>query len=322
MRISLGDPGYPRRLLELADPPPVLHTSGPLVQPALTVAIAGSRTACKEALTFAFDLAYGLAERGVLVVSGGALGVDGQAHRGAMAGGGATWVMAPTGRKHARPKEHIELFASIAASPTSRMIWPFADEVDSAYLRRNPFLVAVADAVVIISARRDSGSRSTSRHARALGRRHFVVPGSPWVYEFMGAVDELREGAFPLYDANDLFHALGLPLSRPGAEGKTPVVVEPLPKVSRSRRRTPNEQQKKRSGPRQLDAFEPPPEAALSDEENQVYSILSVDPVHRESIVQKSALDLSSTVTALLTLSLKDVVVEGPDGFFRRRQAR
>ncbi|MCK6551949.1 DNA-protecting protein DprA, partial [Myxococcota bacterium] len=83
-----GAPGYPARLLELASPPAELHVRGVLPPPSPSIAIVGSRRASTEGLGLARTLARDLAAAGVVVVSGGALGVDGAAHTGALDGGG------------------------------------------------------------------------------------------------------------------------------------------------------------------------------------------------------------------------------------------
>ena len=95
-----------------------------------------------------------LAAAGVVVVSGGALGIDGAAHRGALEAGGRTWVVAPTGHERCFPPEHAGLFAEIARGPGA-MIWPFAPALlatGRAFLARNRVLVALADAVVVVQA--------------------------------------------------------------------------------------------------------------------------------------------------------------------------
>ena len=74
----------------------------------------GSREPLHEAEEFAGDLARELAAAGITIVSGGAKGIDAAAHRGALAAGGATWVVCPTGKNRVYPPEHRELFDQIA----------------------------------------------------------------------------------------------------------------------------------------------------------------------------------------------------------------
>ena len=89
-------PGYPSRLRSLSRPPATLWTCGGSLEAERVVAIVGSRDPAADALEFAKKLAGTIARAGGLVVSGGAAGVDAAAHRGAMAVGGRTWVVAST----------------------------------------------------------------------------------------------------------------------------------------------------------------------------------------------------------------------------------
>lgn len=307
MLIPIADPTYPAALRQLPNPPLRLTTSGPLSS-GRAVAIVGSRRATEEALAFTYDLAFKLASAGIIVVSGGALGADAAAHRGAIAGGGATWVVSPTGKDRVYPPQHRELFAEVAASSQSRMIWCFDDgagQTTDSFLYRNSVLAALSEVLVVVQAHFKSGSRNATGWARSLERPVWAVTAAPWMTAFAGSLLEIEEEkARPLCSAAQLFRALhldppdDLQHDAPGAEkhGRAP--------FSRGSRK-------------------PPPKApetgSWSPEERLIFSKLLVRPVHIDQIVAQTTLPARSAVTALLTLSLKDVVVEGPDRFFRRK---
>jgi DNA processing protein len=179
-RYDTEHPDYPLELARLTQPPPFTAT-GPL--PRLrAVAIVGSREPLHEAAVFANELASDLARAGIAIVSGGARGIDAAAHRGALEAGGATWVVCPTGKDHVSPEEHRELFDEIAMSPRGRLIWPFEDHMKATrdnYRRRNGILVALAEAVVVIQAGLQSGSRNACTWARQLEKSLWVVAGPP-----------------------------------------------------------------------------------------------------------------------------------------------
>ena len=101
-QLSPDDPDYPKRLCEL-ELPPALEITGALDGAARVVAIVGSRAGTEQACAFAYGLAYHWAKAGIVVSSGGALGIDSCAHSGAMAGGGATWAVACTWRGRVYP---------------------------------------------------------------------------------------------------------------------------------------------------------------------------------------------------------------------------
>lgn len=310
MRYELAHPDYPKALHALPNPPAVLTTSGPL-EPRRAIAIVGSRRAGEEACAFAHDLAFQLASAGIVIVSGGAVGIDAAAHRGALEAGGTTWVVSPTGRHRLYPKDHRSLFDAIASSEDSRMIWPFDDDTSSCrdnLLYRNGILAALAEELVVIQAHHQSGSRNACGWARDLGRRVWAMTAAPWMTSFCGGSTDIELGlARPLCSTRQLLHALGL---RPPV--LAPQLALPLPTSGRARANV-------RIPETPLDG--PSPEA-LTEEEKTVFSMLSRTPRHIDQIVDRTGLQVPPVVTALLTLSLKDVVVEGPDGFFRRTLAR
>jgi DNA processing protein len=306
------DTGYPNELRALPAPPN-LTVSGPLDQ-ARRVAIVGSRNPVEGARAFAAALAHALAKAGVTVISGGALGIDAAAHRGAMNAGGATWVISGTGCNHVYPPRHDELFASVASSGKSRMIWPFDDNVGpscATFRSRNGVLVALSEVVIVVQAHFRSGSRNAATWARSLGRALWAVPPLPWppyVGSFSGCAAELARGAKPLHSIEELFRDLRLPLDH---------VVEEKSALIPWRRR----HQKKADNCTVALPF-PLASDALSSDEKLVLSNLSLVPMHLDEILEMAQLNVSSAITALLTLSMKDVVVEGPDGFYRRKSTK
>lgn len=313
MKLRPSDVDYPRALLDL-DEPPEVTVSGRLDFARPIVAIIGSRRASEGARTFARRLSATLARAGAVIASGGAVGIDRAAHEGALDAGGATWVVACTGKSHAYPDANAALFERIATSSKSRMIWPFSDAQRKTTLTprsRNGVLVLLAHCVVVIQAAFASGSRNAIGWAREHERPLYLVPGAPWDSDFAGTTSELLQGgATPLWDAQPVLDRLGL--SRPAALLEEE--ADPLRPRGRKTHRRP------RRAFSDLPLF-PVDKGTWSEDENLVFSALSGAPTQRDTIVAKTGLGVSSTVTALLTLTIKDVVVEGPDGFFRRRKA-
>ena len=275
------------------------------------MAIVGSRKPLPESAAFARRLALGLARQGVTIVSGGALGIDSAAHRAALDAGGVTWVVCPTGRRHVFPPENAPLFDEVEASTSSRVLWPFPD--DTAKQKhtpraRNGVIAALVDAMVVVQAHLKSGSRNAAAWARSLGCPLWVVPHAPWRAEYRGSLLELTRPPVELLDdVARLEAALGLrdaPPSEPSAAmGLTAELFarDPRPRPTPKERR----RQVSREG--------------WSGDEKAVFSALSTTSEHLDRIVERCGLDVGTAVTALLTLALKDVVVEGPDGLFRRK---
>jgi DNA processing protein len=304
-------PDYPVELSRLTYPPPFTAT-GPLRR-VRAVAIVGSREPLHEAAVFAGELARELAAAGITIVSGGAKGIDAAAHRGALAANGATWVVCPTGRNHVYPPQHRELFDDIAKSPSGRLIWPFDDDVDAAranYKERNGLLVALSETVVVIQAGLRSGSRNACSWARQLDKSLWVVAGPPWGHwghEFAGSAEVLRN--------DPKAQLLGSKAQLLGHLGLAPATA-PTPKRERGPKPQPGTPTLFLCAPRRV-----LPDESLTKEENAILSVVSHAPKHREILAEKAGLPIGPASTALLTLSLKDVVVEGPDGFYRRTLA-
>jgi len=206
------DPTYPSRLRALPDPPAsVTYRGGPL-DAKRAVAIVGSRRAQPEAERFARQLAFALAKAGVVVVSGGAHGIDAAAHRGAVEASGRTWAVAGTGCEHCFPPDHADLFDAIGAGPGT-MVWPFPRMVGvrpGAFLARNRVLVALSDAVVVVQAGVPSGALRAASCARRLGKPLWVVPAPPWALEFRGSHQLLDQGARALTSIKSFLDSLDL----------------------------------------------------------------------------------------------------------------
>jgi DNA processing protein len=144
------------------------------------VAIVGARAASQLGMDRAHAIARHLAERGVHIVSGGALGIDGAAHRGALAGGGTTTVVLGCGCDVAYPSRHEALFERVLHTGGA-LISKHADGIQprrGTFLARNPLIAALADACVVVEADARSGSLATARAARKLGRIVVAWPGS------------------------------------------------------------------------------------------------------------------------------------------------
>ena len=321
MKLAPWNPGFPRSLKE-HESQPSIETSGPLDDGPRRIAIVGSRSGDSGARELAHQLAYHLAKAGFVIVSGGAVGVDTAAHAGARRAGGATWVIACTGRgAPAYPPENARLFAEIERDPRSRMIWPFHDGTAKTALTprfRNTILVALAEQVIVVQAHARSGSLNAASAAIYYQRPLWVVPGSPSSLQYEGSLQLLVDGARPLWSVESFFEQLGLP--RPDMDD--PNATLRLTRVARTRK--PKQCPKVRRGvqePISAGASRTVDVASWTNEEKLVFSCLSLERTQQDEVIAKTGLGASSTVSALLTLSLKDVVVEGPGGFFRRSEA-
>jgi DNA processing protein len=290
------DPRYPSRLRALRQPPESLTTQGGSLEAKHVVAIVGSRECRPRYADFARHLASELAKRGVVVVSGGAFGIDEAAHMGALDVGGRTWVVAGTGHARVYPKEHKQLFDRIARGPGA-MIWPFGPDHERGFLARNRVLVALADAVVVVQASLPSGALSAASRARAQRKPLWVVPPSPWVKKGVAGSRLLLDGgARPLHSIPGFVAALGLTGRRSVRSG----APETRPAKTTKCKLMPR----------------------LSPCEDAVLRAISTNPLHLDEIASRANTPAQAAAAALLTLALENVVVEGPPGFYCRRDGR
>jgi DNA processing protein len=293
------DPAYPPALADLGTsgrPPPTLWIRGTLpVQPA--VAIVGTRQASDAALAFARTLAAELAAQGIAVWSGGAAGVDAAAHEGALDAGGVTVLVAGGGLDRPYPPQHRGLFERVVAAGGALVarVPDGTPPMAPLFLLRNEVLAALTLATVVVEAGLESGARSTVAAARRLGRHVCVVPHPPWDERGAGCALELVKGAVPVVSSAEVLATLG----RPPPPRRLP--------ARRGRRRAP-------------EATLPLPALPvdLGPVETAVLHALGERPAHQDEVCERTELGAPGVLGALLALTLGEVVVEGPAGFFRR----
>ena len=215
---------YPGRLRQLHDPPPFVFLRGdPSLLERRSVTIVGSRRSTSYGRRTTEDLAGALARAGVVVVSGMALGIDGAAHRGCLAVGGATVAVLGSGPDVLSPPSHRRLGMEIAR--TGLIVTEFLPGEPARahhFPRRNRILAALADAVVVVEAAERSGAMITVGHALDLGRDVFAAPGPVGSPTSRGTNALIRDGAGIITSAEEFVTAFlgGEPPS--GAKGPEP----------------------------------------------------------------------------------------------------
>ena len=228
--IALADPRYPPLLGCIPDPPPVLWARGTLdvlTRPA--VAVVGSRAATPYALQVGARLGTELAERGVLVVSGLARGVDSAAHRGALSAGGQTVAVLGCGVDRIYPPEHGDLAAQIAqAGVLVAELAPGAPPLQEHFPLRNRIISGISLASVIVEASERSGSLITARCALDQGRDVMAVPGSVLSGRNHGSHALLKDGAAVVESADDILQVLGWTSTVSAASSPASRTLEPL----------------------------------------------------------------------------------------------
>ncbi|MFG2492761.1 DNA-processing protein DprA [Streptomyces caniferus] len=209
-----GDEEWPGQLDDLGDARPVglwVRGRANLRLWALrSVAIVGARACTEYGAHLATTLSAGLADRGWAVVSGAAYGVDGAAHRGAMAADGATIAVLASGVDHAYPRGHTELIDRIAEQGLVVAELPPGDHpTRSRFIQRNRVIAALTRGTVVVEAELRSGSLVTARRALALGRFTMGMPGPITSSLSAGVHQLLRDEAALVTDADEVIELVG-----------------------------------------------------------------------------------------------------------------
>jgi DNA processing protein len=208
------DPDYPPLLRAIHDPPPGIFVRGTAAAEALrrpAVAVVGARSCSPYGAQVARMLGRELAAAGLVVVSGLARGVDGEAHRGALEAGGVTVAVLGCGVDRDYPASHRELAARVRSA--GLVVSEYPPGVEPAPWRfpaRNRVVAGLAGATVVVEAREKSGALITADLALEEGREVFAVPGEITSALSAGANDLLRLGASPLVSTKDVLDVFGI----------------------------------------------------------------------------------------------------------------
>jgi DNA processing protein len=208
--VTLADAEYPKLLLEIADPPPLLYAIGRLqllARPAL--AIVGSRNATAQGVRNAEQFAEAFSAAGLTIVSGLAMGIDAAAHAGGLAGEGSTIAVLGTGVDVTYPRQNAGLASRIAES--GLLLSEFALGSAGAahhFPRRNRLISGLAQGCLVVEAALASGSLITARAAAEQGREVFAIPGSIHSPLSKGCHALIKQGAKLVESAEDVLAEL------------------------------------------------------------------------------------------------------------------
>ncbi|MDI6807517.1 MAG: DNA-processing protein DprA [Candidatus Eisenbacteria bacterium] len=281
---SILEPDYPASLGLISNPPPILYARGRLPgKDEPLISLVGRRNPSASGRSMAYELGRSLALSGIGVVSGLARGIDSEAHRGTLEGGGYAVAVLGTGIDVPYPVENRGLMESIAekgcvlsefspGTPPTRYNFP----------RRNRLISGLTLGIVVIEAGMRSGSLTTARSAESQGKRIFVVPGDPTFPGTAGSNTLLRRGAIPVLSASD--------------------VVSRIPGTSAPPERRP---ESKRHD--------------LHGVDKRIFDALHSGPMDINSIVEETALPANVILSALVRLELDDAVERIPGNIFRIR---
>ena len=280
--LTLGDDGYPRLLLQTVDPPLLLYARGKLdLLNAPALAIVGSRNASAQGLDNARAFAQHLSHAGLTIVSGMALGIDGAAHEGGLAGRGSTIAVVGTGLDVIYPARHRALAHHIAQQGLLLSEFVLATPpLKENFPLRNRLIAGMTRGTLVVEAALASGSLITARQALEAGRDVFAIPGSIHAPQSRGCHALIKQGAKLVDSADDIlgelnWAALSAPLAAPAHDD--------------------------------------------SDGEDALLTALGQDPVTLDALLARTGDSAAALSARLLELELEGRVARLPGGLYQRR---
>jgi len=214
--ITKEDPTYPNQLRDIPLPPALLYIEGTLmpVDTKPIVAVVGTRMATSYGREACRTLVGPLAQAGIPIISGLAAGIDTEAHKTTLTATGYTAAVLGSGidRSVLYPSSNIRLANEIVSNGGALISEypPHTKATNWTFPLRNRIIAGLSSAVLVIEARKKSGTRITARHALEFGRDVFAVPGSIFSATSETPHALIRDGAVPVTSPQDIFHALGL----------------------------------------------------------------------------------------------------------------
>lgn len=284
--LTPAHPAWPALLDELADPPALLWARGNLTALGVpNVAVVGSRRPTREGLGNAARFAADLAGAGLGVISGMALGIDGQAHHAALETGGSSIGVLGCGIDVVYPSRHRELYARMSGQGLLLSEHAPGTRANPAFFpRRNRIITGLALGVLVVEAAEKSGSLISARLAMEQNREVFALPGSIHNPQARGCLALLRQGATLVTGLDDILAELGH-WALPAAMAPS---AEPAPLTS-----------------------------PTGEREDPLLAMLSDSPAPLDLLVELSGQDFSHCQLRLLELELDGRAAQAPGGWVR-----
>lgn len=294
---TLADADYPRLLLEIPSPPPVLYYRGVVqlqenqgIKP--MVSIVGTREPTDYGKRWTHKISTALAKHGFTVVSGMAAGIDTQAHRGCLEAGGRTLAILGTGVDLIYPPQNRNLYEQIQQQGLVLSEYPAGTRANRVHFpQRNRIIAGLSRAVLVMEAPSKSGALITAYQANDFCRDVYVLPGRLDDQQSIGCLGLLHRGAQVILNEGHLLEMLG---AIPDLNLNLAVQLPLFPQEQST------------------------PVPQLEPELAQVLQALPSEPISFDVIVQQTGLAAGSVSSALLQLELMGLVSPLPGMRYRR----
>ena len=308
--IAFGSPAYPAALAEIPDPPPALWAIGDvslLTRP--KIALVGARNASSLGLRMARRLAGELGEKGQVVISGLARGIDTAAHQATLETG--TVAVLASGVDVIYPAENTVLGEEIGRAGLRLSEAPMGASPQARHFpARNRIVSGLSRAVIVVEAATRSGSLITAKTALDQGRDVFAVPGHPFDARASGCNLLIRDGATLVRGTSDVIEALeaqpaAQPEIQPAAETTEPARREAAPQAAAETMRIPTQPEYRK----------PEETAALHD---RILDRLGPSPLAEDQLIRDLARPAAEITPELVTLEIEGRIQRQPGGLVNR----
>ncbi len=321
--ITPDNVNYPERFKQLRDMPLVLFALGDIsvLKDTVSIGVVGTRNASNYGIETAQKLSYALASCGVTIVSGGALGIDSEAHAGAMLAKGRTVAFLGCGLSFDYLKENAPLRRAITKyGAVVSEFAPFVPASRTTFPIRNRLISGLTLGTLVIEAGIKSGSLITANFALEQGKDVFAVPGDIVRSSFDGANHLIKNGAKPVFSAMDILSEYEYLYADLIDFSKAEISLSQIPYVEyrkKSKKEVSQDSVVKKESEKAKMPIKVKEKKELDDsfsmDAKKVYSVLNENPTHVDDILRQTALKMSDVLSALTELELMGEVesVEG-----------
>lgn len=282
------DPQYPALLQEITDPPPMLYVYGNLdVLNQHQIAIVGSRRPTPAGLEIAQELATALSERGWVITSGLARGIDGAAHRGALKANKPTIAVMGTGPDVIYPHQHCQLAHAIVQGGGALLTeFPIGMQpLPHHFPRRNRIISGLSRGTLVVEATIQSGSLITARLANEQGKEVFAVPGPIYNPQSRGCHALIQAGAKLVETVDDILEELNL-------FEKAPLTM-----------------------PNQTEPAEISDSIRLASKDEKLLQCISLETVEANTLLERSDMPLTEMLAGLALLQTRGYATQDMKGY-------
>ena len=299
--VTREDAGYPALLAQTAKPPHILFCKGnPDMGDLQTFAIVGTRRADSYGLRHTRRIARELAEKGVCIVSGLALGIDAYAHWGALDANGRTIAVLGSALDKLYPEENRALMERIIETGGSVVSEypPGTAPTKFSFVQRNRIVAGMSSGVLVTQAPHKSGALSTVNYALEEGREVFALPGD--IDRFASQLPNklIAEGAHPVVTAQDIL----------------PLILQAQPVNAPERGR---QKKKAQQAPEQIEMRPAAPARKLDGQEQKIYDQLLSGDLDFDALSEKTGIAGDELGSLLMMLELDGIVVSLPGLMYR-----